>query len=135
MKNIFVNRSNGVGTVYSTRRYVRTCVRREIYSKPTAGPRSDNFCTHMHIDKASSPIFIQIVDILDLPFQCQKFESITLECLELTLVYSVCHLGLWNYVQSNILAFLFKHINLFSRCRQVQPRDVEMVLEPVYRNT
>ena len=47
-------------------------VRHEMYRDQTAGPRSANFGKHMHLDKVSSPINLQVVKVLDLHFQVKK---------------------------------------------------------------
>ena len=47
-------------------------VRREMYRDQTDAPRSANFAKHMHINKISSPTYVQIVKVLDIHFQVEK---------------------------------------------------------------
>ena len=67
------------------RMYVRSFVHPSVpkcttmHREQTAGPRSANICTHMHVDKVHSPaISIKIVNVRYLHFKGKRFGSSTL---------------------------------------------------------
>ena len=53
--------------------YAEKCHREQ-----TAEPRSANLATYMQVEKECLPILIKIVNVIDIHFQVQIFESITL---------------------------------------------------------
>ena len=102
MRYGFLHPSYGLGMVFGGKSYVRSTVRTSAhtsftkctttYSEQTAGPRDiiffcKNVCVltkYLHL-----PLFIQIFDVLDLHFQGQKLEPITLGHLNVIISQTV----------------------------------------------